>query len=1383
MLGTGVLPNAPLRTLNELMGGQEDSQRISVRGVVRSAEVKTVWNRRILYLTLDSGFGEMAAHVLDFDGSFNNLVDAEVLLRGVCGTNFNGAGQLIGVRLFVPTLSDVVVDKHAPLEAFAAPLQQLDHLLRFGQTKVPNHRVRLLGTVTYQRLGKNLFIQSEGRALEVHTKQMTPVPVGTNIEVLGFTAPGSFTPVLEDAVFRTTGSARSSLQPRAIQAGQVIVQENGFKAAPYDGLLFSLRGELMERMETTHAQVFILRQGGTVFSARLDTDIANARLFDGLSPGTVVELSGICTIEADQTGDPGLFQILLRSAADVRIIQSSSWWNTRHVLWMLGLTTLVALLTLKAALSLRARVKQQGAEISETREHFQRILETANDPFIESDAQGRILEWNKRAEAVFGWTRTEVLGRPLSETVMPVGVRAAHQAGMARYLQTRQSRVMNRPVELTALARDGREFPVELTLWALETGGETKFNAFVRDISERKLAEEQLRRSEEFNRQILESSPDCIKVLDLSGQLLNINAGACKAMEIDSLDDLPSRFWPDLWATEDRALAQAAIERGCRGQETSFRGFCPTLAGTPKWWDVRVTAITKDGVPERLLAISRDITAQMIAENAAREAQQRLDLALRGAQIGIWTLDLETDCMTWEKGCPVLFGLPDQPMSFDVQFLDSLVHPEDIGIVKARRAVAASDGYLRSEYRVVWPDGSVHVISSRGDVTYANGKPVRVAGICWDITARKEAEQALAASEFRLREAQKIAHLGHWEFDLKTNEISWSDETFRIFGLPKDRPVSYERYLALLPLQDRQEILTAVTNTVVTGQPYQLTHRICLDDGTVKHVEARGRAEYDKDGKTFRLVGTVLDATSRVEAVLALRRSHDELEQRVDQRTAQLASSNAALQDSNDALLKSESRYRNLLEQSPLAVHIFDMKGQTVSVNPAFEKLFGVTAAEMTAYNVLQDSEVIANGTRELLDQVFAGEVLMTPAIQHRASFGASRTPLPWIEVTGYPVRDRRGTVQEIVLLVQNVSDRQSALQSLRRSEAEFRQLADSMPQIVWTAQPDGSLDYYNERWYAYSGFDRDRIGDQSWLPILHPEDVERSAAIWYSSVHSGADYEVEHRFWDRTTESYRWHLSRAVPMKNEIGEIVRWFGTCTDIHDQKTAKEELEVQVSSRTSELLSSLAEKTTLLKEVHHRVKNNLQVISSLLRMQWQTVQDPAARAALQDSRQRVLSMARIHERLYGNQQVDAIDFGEYTETLVNELFQSYGLQSHRVVGRVTVSSVLLSVDQAIPCGLILNELVTNSLKYAYPEGMSGEVRVAVREIASGHVSVIVEDDGVGLPDNFDWQGSKSLGLPIIDILSKQLGGTLTIQSQPGAQFKIEFPKSQGLEPKAA
>jgi PAS domain S-box-containing protein len=182
---------------------------------------------------------------------------------------------------------------------------------------------------------------------------------------------------------------------------------------------------------------------------------------------------------------------------------------------------------------------------------------------------------------------------------------------------------------------------------------------FIRDTTSRKEAERLLRESEELNRRIFDNSPDCITVLDLDGHLISMNSAGRRAMEVESLGDLTNLYWPSIWLDEEQATALKAIEQARDGEEGSFRGRCLGSKSPPKCWDVRIKAIPNaQGKAERLLAISRDITAQTLAEEAAIVAQERLELALRGAHIGAWTWDVETNTLRWHENCAAIFGLP-----------------------------------------------------------------------------------------------------------------------------------------------------------------------------------------------------------------------------------------------------------------------------------------------------------------------------------------------------------------------------------------------------------------------------------------------------------------------------------------------------------------------------------------------------------------------------------------------------------------------------------------------------------------------------------------------------------------------------------------------------
>ena len=202
------------------------------------------------------------------------------------------------------------------------------------------------------------------------------------------------------------------------------------------------------------------------------------------------------------------------------------------------------------------------------------------------------------------------------------------------------------------------------------------------------------------------------------------------------------------------------------------------------------------------------------------------------------------------------------------------------------------------------------------------------------------------------------------------------------------------------------------------------------------------------------------------------------------------------------------------------------------------------------------------------------------------------------------------------------------------------------------------------------------------------------------------------------------------------------------------------------------ASLREKEALLKEIHHRVKNNLQVVSSLLGLQSRAVTDPETRKMFQESQDRVHSMALLHESLYQSHNLSQINFPEYIRQLAAHLFHSYGVAAERIHLQTDLDDLLLHLDAAVPCGLIINELISNSLKYAFPDGREGRIRIEVRGVSDGTTRLVVADNGVGLRADIDWVNTRSLGLRLVRTLAQQLGAQLEVSTTEGMEVRLAF-----------
>jgi len=342
--------------------------------------------------------------------------------------------------------------------------------------------------------------------------------------------------------------------------------------------------------------------------------------------------------------------------------------------------------------------------------------------------------------------------------------------------------------------------------------------------------------------------------------------------------------------------------------------------------------------------------------------------------------------------------------------------------------------------------------------------------------------------------------------------------------------------------------------------------------------------------------------------------------------------------------------------------------------------------------------------------------------------------------------------------LEQEIRDRRQAEKALRESEHKFQQMAELLPQPIFEADAEGLITFVNRAAFAAFGFAADDIAlGVSVLDMVTPEDRARAGQnvrrVLEGQHLLGNEYKMQ-----RSDGGVFPALvySAAVMVENRPGGI---RGIIVDITEQKQNAEVLQ-----------QALHEKEVLLKEIHHRVKNNLQIISSLLNLQAESLKDPADRALFMESDGRVRSMALIHERLYKSDDFAGVDFKEYIESLMVSLMHTIGRGG--VSYQVDVEGVRLSIDAAIPCGLLINELVTNALKHAFPNGRQGRIAVSLHHERPGKLVLEVRDDGVGIPEDVRLEETKSLGLHLVSLLTAQLQGELEIVRGEGTLFRVRF-----------
>jgi two-component system, sensor histidine kinase PdtaS len=347
----------------------------------------------------------------------------------------------------------------------------------------------------------------------------------------------------------------------------------------------------------------------------------------------------------------------------------------------------------------------------------------------------------------------------------------------------------------------------------------------------------------------------------------------------------------------------------------------------------------------------------------------------------------------------------------------------------------------------------------------------------------------------------------------------------------------------------------------------------------------------------------------------------------------------------------------------------------------------------------------------------------------------------------------------------------------IQETESRFRTMADHAPVLLWMAGRDGLCDFFNETWLRFTGKTLDQELGNGWAEGVHPEDFARCMQVFLDAFVAHRPFAMEYRLLRHDGE-YRWIFDQGAPRFDGDGAFVGFIGSCVDItaqHEARDALGRLNQVLEERVRERTAIAEERDVLLREVHHRVKNDLQLISSLLGMHGRAFRDGAVAGAFEECQGRVQAIARVHEHMYEQmhtaRDLRQLSFSEHLRTLTLEVRQTGasppGVQLLLDLGE----SVVVGVDQAIPCAMIVHELVVNAFKHAFPAGRGGTVRVACRVEGEGGVALVVEDDGVGMSEPAA-APSNGLGWTLVKAFAQQLGASLTVEREHGTRVALAF-----------
>jgi PAS domain S-box-containing protein len=481
----------------------------------------------------------------------------------------------------------------------------------------------------------------------------------------------------------------------------------------------------------------------------------------------------------------------------------------------------------------------------------------------------------------------------------------------------------------------------------------------------------------------------------------------------------------------------------------------------------------------------------------------------------------------------------------------------------------------------------------------------------------------------------------------------------------------------------------------------------------------------------------------RMVAQAKLKKLNERLELRVIERTEELH--------------QSQEYLRQITENIDSVFWMTDLeKTQILYVSPAYQRIWGYSCQEL--YQSPQ--KWLDSIHREDLPRILASESKQIDG-EYNEQYRIIRCDgeIRWINDRAFPICDQEGNIYRIAGIAEDITQRKQIEETLKLQERAIA--ASNNGIIIADARiPEKSIIFVNTAFEKITGYSAAEVIGNN-CRFLQGNDREQPALKKIRiAIENQQSCNVIIRNY-RKDGSLFWNELSISPIYDDQGNLTHFIGIQNDITDRKQAEEQIK-----------SSLQEKEILLKEVHHRVKNNLLIVSSLLNWQADYITDPAAIKIFEQSQNRIQSMALIHEKLYQSKNLAEIDLSEYLETLAKQLEFSFNLDHQRVTINFDLQPIFLNIETATPCGLIVSELICNVFEHAFPNHETGQIWLRVKEDAQKQVTITIEDNGVGFPPDLDFQNTDSLGLQLVCLLTKQLEGEITVSCYHGTIFALTF-----------
>ena len=702
-------------------------------------------------------------------------------------------------------------------------------------------------------------------------------------------------------------------------------------------------------------------------------------------------------------------------------------------------------------------------------------------------------------------------------------------------------------------------------------------------------------------------------------------------------------------------------------------------------------------------------------EKALKESEEKFRILTVSSPVGKFLSNAQGNVNYINEKCAELIGKSAEGMlRFD---LVSAIHPDDREMVTTEwLKTTRNGGEFHQEYRWLHKDGKV--VWTLGDIVPVIGNDGEISlfiGTLTDITKRKQLKNESQKNQYLLTKAQELGNVGTWEMDIQQNIIRWTDEAYRIFDVPPGTEITRNLVMSHIHPDDRAYVIEK-WNAALNSEPFHIEFRLIVND-TIKWVRDIIDIDFDKTGNPITAIGFVQDITDSKEEEITLH------------------------------------QYKHMVSSSTDMQAFLDRKFNYIAVNTAYSGAFHLTPEQFIGRKAVDifGEEYFNNIIKPSADRCLCGEEINFQNWYDFPVYGRQ-----FIDITYFPYRNNDNKVTGYVVNRRNITKNKQA--ALMKSVAFFNAVVEDQSALIYRYTEDGTIVFVNNTLCEYKQMISEELIGANIFDVMNTENVERAKKQLARLTRANPVYTHEHTGKNAKGEKgwFQW-TDRIV--FSDTGEPLGYQGIGYDITKIKKAEEEIKRQLS-----------EKEVLLKEVHHRIKNNFAFIGSFLSIQVQSISNTEAISALQDAIGRVNSMQVLYKKLLITDDYQDISTKEYLDNLIDEIIDLFSGSVELTVQKQIVD-YQLEIKQLSPIGIIVNELLTNIMKYAFTGRDSGIIEVTLKE-DQGNIALTIQDNGNGLPEGFEISESKGFGLLLVKVLTEQLRGNIVIENNNGTKTTLEF-----------